>query len=218
MKKFDQLTEKLKDNRSMEVIFISHCLLNINTRYLGGAFRRSSVNEVIMEAMEKGMGIIQIKCPEQYAWGGVLKRIIWLPFDSKNSFAYFFRRFFIPLFVFYTHLVYRKIAISLIADIYDYIKSGFTVRGIIGVDGSPSCGVYSKLDMKKSFEFYASNKIDNVNRDRFNHELYEKCLENGSGIFLKEIKKQMKKRNLQVPVYAHNLISEMQGEACKIRL
>jgi hypothetical protein len=33
------LLERLKDERSKRVIFVSHCWLNENTRYLGGAFR-----------------------------------------------------------------------------------------------------------------------------------------------------------------------------------
>ncbi len=217
MKKLDRLAEKLTDSRSKKVIFISHCVLNVNTRYLGGAFRYGSVNEIINDVMEKGIGIIQIKCPEQHAWGGIRKWVMWIPFDSKNSLTYYFIRLFMPLFLFYTRLIYRRIAGSLVDDISNYIKSGFTVTGIIGADGSPSCGVNLILNMKKSFEYYASSKISNVDRDRFNFDLYKKCSESGSGIFIDEVKKQLIKRNLRIPIYAHNLVSEMQGEISKIK-
>ena len=53
----EELRASLRDERSGEVVFVSHCLLNQNTRYLGGAFRP--------------------RCPpEQRVWGGVLKRLL----------------------------------------------------------------------------------------------------------------------------------------------
>ena len=37
-KRLQVLLERLDDERSKKVVFISHCLLNENVRYLGGAF------------------------------------------------------------------------------------------------------------------------------------------------------------------------------------
>jgi predicted secreted protein len=61
------------DERSRKVIFLSHCLLNENTRYAGGATRRGIVEEVIRPCLVEGLGVVQMPCPEQIAWGGVLK-------------------------------------------------------------------------------------------------------------------------------------------------
>lgn len=213
MKRLKQLQENLKDERSMEVIFVSHCLLNINTRYLGGAFRRGSVNEIVTEAMEKGVGIIQIECPEKHAWGGVLKKFMWLPLDSKHSFVY---RLFLPVFICYTRIVYRRIALSLVKDIQRYIKSGFTVKGIVGVDGSPTCGVNTKLDVNKCFGYLSRNSAENLSRETFNSGLYKTCSEVGAGMFFEILKKFLDRKRLSVPIYAHSLISEMQGESSEI--
>ena len=68
------LLERLDDARGKQVAFVSHCLLNENVRYLGGAFRPGGVAEVIDELVSRGVGICQMPCPEQRAWGGVLKR------------------------------------------------------------------------------------------------------------------------------------------------
>jgi uncharacterized protein YbbK (DUF523 family) len=51
MSKIDLLKEKLKDARGNKVIFVSHCLLNENTRYLGGATRKGAVNEILNEVL-----------------------------------------------------------------------------------------------------------------------------------------------------------------------
>ena len=64
------LADRLRDERSRRVAFVSHCLLNENTRYLGGAFRAGAVAELIDELVEHGIGICQMPCPEQHAWGG----------------------------------------------------------------------------------------------------------------------------------------------------
>src|SRR5512146_1334310 len=70
----DVLVDRLRDRRSRKVAFVSHCLLNENTRYLGGACRACCVREVVDGLLDRDVGIVQMPCPEQLAWGGVLKR------------------------------------------------------------------------------------------------------------------------------------------------
>src|SRR6478609_1837320 len=68
------LLDQLRDERSRRVVFVSHCLLNENTRYTGGATRPGAVAEIIDELIAADYGIYQLPCPERLAWGGVLKR------------------------------------------------------------------------------------------------------------------------------------------------
>jgi hypothetical protein len=56
--------ERLRDDRSRRVAFVSHCLLNENTRYLGGAFRPGAVAEFVAELVDHDIGICQMPCPE----------------------------------------------------------------------------------------------------------------------------------------------------------
>ena len=53
------LLTRLADERGKQVVFVSHCLLNENTRYLGGAFRRSGVglDEIIAGFQHAGIGL-----------------------------------------------------------------------------------------------------------------------------------------------------------------
>jgi len=78
------LLERMEDGRSNRVIFVSHCLLNENTRYLGGAFRRGCMDEIVDAFQQEGLGIYQMRCPEQLAWGGVLKRRL-LTFTAQRA-------------------------------------------------------------------------------------------------------------------------------------
>ncbi len=49
-------TERLEDRRSRKVVFLSHCLLNENTRYLGGACREGCVEEIVQLCQQRGLG------------------------------------------------------------------------------------------------------------------------------------------------------------------
>jgi hypothetical protein len=59
----------LSDKRARRVIFISHCWLNINTRFPEGcAFEGANV-PLIKTLLDSGLGIIQMPCPEYECLG-----------------------------------------------------------------------------------------------------------------------------------------------------
>lgn len=72
--KSEVLRRVLSDARSGQVVFVSHCMLNQNVRYQGGATRPGVVAEVVARLQRTGVGIVQMPCPEQPAWGGVDRR------------------------------------------------------------------------------------------------------------------------------------------------
>lgn len=209
MAKIQQIQDKLRDERSGKVVFLSHCLLNTNARYLGGAFRSSCVNEIIQGAIERDIALVQMKCPEQQAWGGILKPFMWLAFESSGTFLYQLRAVLLPLFLFYTRLRYRRIARAAVTEICDYRKAGYIVVGIIGIDGSPSCGVNRKIVMKQAFDLYATGSVKELDREEFNRSLYARCLTGGSGVFIDEMKKGLGRRGMSIPFYSHSLLEEM---------
>ncbi|NPD88739.1 MAG: hypothetical protein HGN29_08435 [Asgard group archaeon] len=70
MKNLKYFQNRLHDERSKKIILLSHCILNENSRYMGGAFREGSIDEIVDLLQSKGIGIIQMDCPEIFAWGG----------------------------------------------------------------------------------------------------------------------------------------------------
>jgi predicted secreted protein len=216
MAKIHLLQEKLKDERGKKVIFLSHCLLNENTRYLGGAFRKAGVDELIDELQKQGIGIIQMKCPEQKTWGGVLKREMLMGYGIDGTLLNVFRKPYMVFFLWKTKRSFRKIAKEVISEIKDYIDSGFEVSGIVGIKGSPSCGVSAALDLKKSAEFAASLDIETLDKEYFNENCYKTCLINKSGIFFDELKQELSANNIEVKFFEHDLLAEIEGKASKI--
>ena len=212
------LAGRLQDERSRKVIFVAHCVLNENTRYLGGAFRKGCIDEIVDELQNQGMGIVQMKCPEQKAWGGILKKFMWQPIGSKNTLFYKLKGVILPFFVWNTRRIFRKIAKEVVAEIKDYRESDFEVVGVIGIAGSPSCGVRTTLDMKKSFEFLASTDIGDLDSKKMNESGMKELLIEGRGLFIEALQDELAKANLTVRFYEHDLVAEAKGEKIEMGL
>jgi len=211
-----EICSKLKDERGKKVIFLSHCLLNENTRYLGGAFRKAGVDELIDALQREGIGMVQMKCPEQKTWGGVLKREMLMGYCIKGTFLRPFLNILMIFFIWKTKRSFKKIAKEVVSEIKDYMDSGFEVSGIVGIKGSPSCGVSAALDLKKSAEFAADLNSKTLSREYFNEYCYKKCMANQSGLFFDALKKELSAKNIGVKFFEHDLLLEMKGKESNI--
>ncbi|MFH2063939.1 MAG: hypothetical protein ABIK15_01920 [Pseudomonadota bacterium] len=204
------LIEKTRDQRSGQVIFLAHCILNENTRYLGGACRPACVQEIINQCINHNLGMIQLPCPEQQAWGGVLKRWLLPAYGMKNTLLFALRWLLLPLMIVYTKMIYRRMAQHTARQIFDYHRSGFGVRGIIGINGSPSCGVNRTLDFAKSLDAIACLKPETITREKANQVVTE-CITDGRGLFIEAIQHQLKEMHLVIDYAAHDLEGELNG-------
>jgi predicted secreted protein len=207
---------KLRDERSGKVVFLSHCLLNENTRYLGGACRPGAIEEVVRPCLARGLGIIQMPCPEQIAWGGVLKRrLLWL-FGSEGRLIYRLRKVLLPILVWATRRVYSRTARQVADQIADYEASGFTIVGVVGVDGSPSCGVHQTLEIMRALQLMSQLRPEARAADM--NAIVQACLTPGRGIFVEQLHKELLRRGFNVPFLAHDLIAELQGRPVPLSL
>lgn len=212
MDKIQTLLSRIKDRRSKKVVFLSHCILNENTRYLGGACSGCCVNDILEACVKNDIGIVQMPCPEQRAWGGVIKRLLLMAYGSKGTFLYSCRAVVIPLMVNYTRLVCWWMARDTASQIQDYCASGYSVMGVVGIDGSPSCGVNKTLDFRKSFDVMAKMEIDSATATEANRVVLE-CLVDGMGLFTGALQKQLKGKKIDVRYAAHDLVAELEGNA-----
>ena len=202
---------RISDQRGRRVIFLAHCLLNENTRYLGGARRAGAVVEVVRPLLDDGIGIVQLPCPEQHAWGGVLKRrLLWF-YGSEGKLRYRLRGALLPIMLWYTRQVYRKLARQTAKQICDYQRSGVEVVGIVGVDASPSCGVCKSLDIGDALESAGRLNQCTVTAREVNLIVLETAVP-GRGLFIELLKKELDKRELNIPWNAHDLIAELEGD------
>jgi predicted secreted protein len=201
----------LPDGRSRRVIFLSHCLLNENVRYAGGATRPGAVDELIDAAQAAGVGICQMPCPEQLAWGGVSKRRLMLAFGADRRGLRSVRRLITPLFLAYTRRRYARPARQVVASVADYQRSGYHVLGIVGVDGSPSCGVHLTLDIDRAADALAACDPATTDTTRLNDRVVSANTVPGPGLLTAAIRGESKRRGLTVPLFAHDLVDELAG-------
>jgi uncharacterized protein YbbK (DUF523 family) len=205
------LSERLADARGREVVFVSHCLLNENARYLGGAFHRGAVPEIV-ELLSSGVGVCQMPCPEQRAWGGVRKPHMLRAFGLRDSALYPLRGVLFRFFVWQTRVRYDRLARRVARDIEDCSRAGVRVLGVVGVAASPSCGAGTTLDLRRSFEVLARCPLARVDRPTVNERAVAACRVPGEGLFVAALKRHLARRRLEVPFVEYDLIAEMRGE------
>lgn len=190
---------------------MSHCILNENTRYFGGACRGGCVRELIEPCFARDFGVVQMPCPEQRAWGGVTKRMLLTAYGAQGTLLYRFRRILLPLFLLYTRLIYRRLARETAHQIEDYLVSGFSVIAVVGIDGSPSCGVMQTLDFRRSFDLTASIDVESFTVGKMNI-IIRQSLMDGQGLFTAALQDELKNKRVAIPYLAHDLIAELDGK------
>lgn len=113
------------DRRSMKVVWIPHCELNQNARVAGAAEVPAAVAGLVRGLMERGIGIVQLPCPELIVLGLDREHFqIRSGLDSRPA-----RR------------VLRRLARQVVYQIEQYRQCGVRVLGVFGKNGSPACGV-----------------------------------------------------------------------------
>lgn len=191
---------RLADQRSHRVLFVSHCLLDQNVRYPGGAFRPGVVPEAVAPFIVDGDGIYQMPCPEQAAWGGVGRRFILRFHGSERRWACRLRAFLLPLFLAWTRWRYRLLAMRVAADAADHARAGCRIVGVLGVGNSPSCGVRQTLDLSRALAVVASLDAATIDRRTFNERAVRGCAVEGEGLFIQELRGALSRRRLTVPL------------------
>ena len=197
----------LRDRRAGKVVFLSHCLLNQNVRYLGGAFRPAAVDELVEVFRRDGIGICQLRCPEEVAWGGVIKRAIWWMAGSRGKLRALFRRPLLALFGWYTRVFYRHLAAAAGRQIRDYLRSGFDVVGVVGIADSPSCGVQRTLDLRAALDVLIDVPLSALTARVMNDSVVAAHRVPGPGWFMRALARWLERRGITVPLVEIDLSS-----------
>lgn len=106
------------------MVLMSHCLLNVNAKVHGIATVSAGSIKLITHILEEGYGIIQLPCVEQSVCG--IRR--WGQVKEQLDHPHFKEACRIQL----TPILHQVI---------DFLNNGYEIAGVIGLDGSPSCGV-----------------------------------------------------------------------------
>lgn len=145
------------DNRSGRVIFVSHCILNQNARIVHEGDFPAMFEPLVEYLKMKQVGLIQMPCIELYVLG--LGRFdVRVGMESPAG----MKRL-------------ERIIDDQIFTMKEYLFQGFEIIGILGKQGSPSCGV-------------TRTWLDNLQQD-------------GQGVWIRELKKRLIREKLDIPVH-----------------
>ena len=158
------------DGRSREVLFVAHCVLNQNSISDGTADFPGMIREVVDVLRNSDVGVVQMPCPELMCLG--------LDRGNPEGAAS-------PVVVENTRIrgmlereqaagKIEMLAGQVIHQISEYSKHGFQVRGIVGINRSPSCGVETT--------------------SRHDREV------KGQGVFIEALNRELELRGLEVKI------------------
>jgi predicted secreted protein len=160
-----------EDKRSKRVAVIAHCLINQNAKVNGFAFYSSMIKSIVDMLHSKDFGIIQLPCPETLYAG---TRRWWHVREQYDTPGY------------RSHC--RSILQPIVDQIAEYRKEGYKIV-VIGLDGSPSCGVAAS---GTSSAWGGAPKIPEIE-----YKSYPTI--NKPGIFIEEMMNLLKEEKVEVP-------------------
>ena len=156
------------DARSKTILFVAHCILNQNSISDGTAAYPGSINEIMQVLHMSHVGIVQMPCPELLCLGldrgnsngsdsPILKentriRMIMSQRSAKGKISQLVQ-----------HVIFQ---------ILEYRKYDFNIRGIVGINRSPSCGVETRSKNDQEVE--------------------------GEGVFIEALSNELKKNKINV--------------------
>lgn len=163
------------------MFFVSHCILNRNSKVEHFGHREHSGEDdcrknFIKMSLEKNIGLIQLPCPEfsmygSNRWG-----------HTKNQFDNpFYRK------------CCREMLQPVMMEIEEYMNQGerFKILGIVGVNGSPSCGIDITCTGHWGGEISSRDNLTTV--------VHSISKSKEKGVFMEELKKLLEEHNLDIP-------------------
>jgi predicted secreted protein len=190
-------------------VFVSHCLLNENVRFLAGAGCPGVVRDELDPYIAAGVGIVQMPCPEQYMWGGVLKRRMLALYGRRILRWSVPRRAVVAVVRFVTRLEYGHLARRSAAQIVDYIRSGFDVVEVVGVGASPSCGVSTTVDLDGAIGAMANCHRRAVDPATVIRRVVAANVVDGQGMFVAALRARLARHGVSVRFREHDLLAEL---------
>lgn len=163
-----------------KVILLAHCILNKSSKvkYHGeknNLERDEKKKQLLKMLVDNNISIVQLPCPEVTCYGVNRWGHVKNQFDTPH-----FRNHCKKLFSIY------------LEQIEEYKNNGYEILGIIGIDGSPSCGVNRTCVGKWGGELSSNEELQSV--------IDSISMSNEQGIFIEEIKKMLEKEHLNINI------------------
>lgn len=200
---------KFKDKRSKKIVFVSHCMINVNNKFPGYADVQGAYNDFIIPILEAGIGIFQMPCLEVLGWGGVGRKHIEFDLDPNNLDQKWIKE--------YPELC-KEWALLTADRFQDYVENDYEVLGVIHVGDSPTCGL-EHVDEFPQIHFDLFEKgvsLDNLVFEELIADLETReemaNRATGRGAFGARLKDELHKRGYDVPWFGYYPIESTEDQ------
>lgn len=125
------------DRRSKRVLLVAHCILNQNAKIDRCAYYPGAIREAVEVLIASGVGLIQMPCPELICLGldRQVDRGASTTIESEDT------RVARRMLDSECQARCQSLVDDLTYQIEEYRKNGFEVVGVLGINGSPTCGI-----------------------------------------------------------------------------
>jgi len=156
------------DKRSKAVIFTAHCIHNQNSISDGTADYPACIKEVVELLTAGNAGVVQLPCPELNCLGLDRGNVdgAFSPVAVENT------RIRKELLKDNAREKLNPLVRYVVYQVEEYLKHGFEIKGIVGINRSPSCGIETTSDNNKEVE--------------------------GRGVFMQTLYDELKARNIYI--------------------
>lgn len=143
-----EMTVMFQDRRGKKLLLVAHCILNQNSKIDACAYYPGAIREAAQAILDAEVGIIQLPCPELLCLGldRQADKAAVRSIESEDT------RVAERMKEAKALQLCREIAGNVVYQIEEYQKHGFQVLGLLGVNGSPTCGVDTTWAADKEFE------------------------------------------------------------------
>lgn len=143
-------------------------------------------------------------CPEQRSWGGVRRPPLAWALTHRRAAALV--PLLLPVVERYLRWRYARLARTVARDVADTARAGVDVVAVVGVAGSPSCGVRSTLDLAEAARRMTRTDHE-LSRAWLTEEVVAAAERPGAGLFTAALQDHLARRHLNVPFTEHRLPS-----------
>jgi predicted secreted protein len=208
------------DSRKKKIIYVSGCILNQNLRFPGIAIRPGAINELVAVFLKNDIGIEQLPCLECLGWGGVSRNSFfkYMPLFVRyyGSKRIFLLKLFAKIWIWKYKRLCKKEAKIVVNNMVDFIQNDYIIIGIIAMNDSPTCGLTKTINLLNSAKLfkelgYNLNDFLNPEFEKMKTIIPHLC-EDGTGFFMAEILKEIKKKKLKIDVLEFNPWNDINKE------
>lgn len=136
------------DSRSKKVLLVAHCVLNQNSKIDACAHYPGAIKEVTQILLDAGIGIIQMPCPELLCLG--LDREV--DVNSSRTVESEDTRVAELMRGENSKSLCQAMLDIIVYQVAEYMKHDFQIVGLMGINGSPTCGVNTTWLNDREFE------------------------------------------------------------------